>query len=156
MIFVVGIIFSLGIILLLHSFYLFIISTKTKKWTATKGKVLISNIDCSGYIGEEADRLYKAKVEYQYNVNGESFFSKKIFYGDYVKANMPYRAKKIIEKYGKDEIITVYYNPDNPKKSVLETGVNIILYKTLFTGLCLIVLSIVIMMNESFFVSLIK
>jgi hypothetical protein len=156
MIFEAGVIFLFGIILLLHFFYLFISSTKTKKWIPVKGKVLISNIDCIGYIGEDADLSYKAKIEYQYGVNEESYLSKKFFYGDYIRANMPYRAKKVIKKYGKDEIITVYYNPDNPKKSVLETGVNPIIYKILFISFCLILLSIVIMMNESFFISLMK
>lgn len=156
MIFEAGIILLFGIILLLHFLYLFITSTKTKKWTPEKGKVLISNIDCISYIGEDADLSYKAKVEYQYGVNGESYLSKKIFYGDYIRANMPYRAKKVIKKYGKDEIITVYYNPNNPKKSVLETGVNPVIYKILFISFCLILLSIIIMMNESFFVSLMK
>ena len=152
MIFEAGIIFLFGIILLLNFIYLFITSTKTKKWIIVKGKMLSSNIDCINYIGEDADRSYKAKVKYQYSVNGESYLSKKIFYGDYMRANLPYQAKKIVKKYGKDEIVTVYYNPNNPKKSVLETGVNTIVYKILFTSLCLILLSIIIMINEPFFV----
>lgn len=156
MIFEAGVIFSFGVFLLLHFFYLMITSTKTKKWIPVKGKILISNMDCIAYIGEDADVSYKAKIEYQYDVNGKSYLSKKVFYGDYVGANMPYRAKKVIKKYGKDGIVTVYYNPDNPKKSVLETGINLVIYKILFTSLCLILLSIVIMMNESFFISLIK
>lgn len=156
MIFEAGLIFLFGIFLLLHFFHLFIASNNTKKWIPVKGKVLTSNIDCIGYIGEDADRSYKTKIEYQYDVDGESYISKKVFYGDYIRANMPYRAKKIIKKYGKHQTITVYYNPDNPKKSVLETGVNPIIYKALFAGFCLISVSIVIMVNEPFFTSLMK
>lgn len=149
MIFEAGVIFIFGIILLLHFLYLHITSSKTKNWKHVKGKILISNIDNINYTGEDADLSYKAKVKYQYNLNGKNYLSKKIFYGDYIRSNMSYRAKKVIKKYGKDEIVTVYYNPDNPEESVLETGINPVIYKILYVSLCLILLSIFLIMNES-------
>lgn len=131
-------------------------SRKTKKWNSVKGKVLSSNIDSIKYVGEDADQLYKARVEYQYSVNGESYSSRKIFYGDYLRSNIPWRAKKIIKKYAKDETVTVYYNPEKPKESVLEIGVNFVVYKTLFVSALFISLAIVIKMNESFLITLMK
>lgn len=152
----IGIIFSIGIFLFLNFFYLFYMSKKTKMWNAVKGKVLSSNIDSIKYVGEDAAQSYKARVEYQYSVNGESYSSKRIFYGDYLRSNMPWRAKKIIKKYAKDEMVTVYYNPQNPKDSVLETGLNYVVYKTLFVSVLFILLAIVIKMNESFLINLMK
>jgi len=107
-------------------------------------------------IGNDRNASYKAKVEYQYVINGNTYFSKKIFIGDYTRRNFPFSVKSFIKNYTKDKEVLVYYNPTDFKSSVLETGVHSIIYRELFAGILFVVLSIIMITKESFFVSLIQ
>lgn len=118
-------------------------SIKTSEWAMTKGIILNLEIDDLNYIGEEADCSYKVKIEYHYMVNNEKYKSKRIFFGDYIRTNTPRAAKKILENYSGKKDIDVYYNPYKPKSSVLEIGINSLIYRELLVGLLFVIVSIV-------------
>ncbi|MDR2581223.1 MAG: DUF3592 domain-containing protein, partial [Fibromonadaceae bacterium] len=120
---VVDVIFLIGILFLLHFFYLFILSKQTNKWLPIESIIDTSKLEVVNEgIGNDMGVLYKAKVKYQYMVEG-IISSEKIFIGDYIRKNFPHSAKSLINKYIKGEVVLAYYNPKCPNKSVLETGV---------------------------------
>ena len=52
--------------------------------------------------------------------------------------------KKIVDSFNTGEKITVYYNPKNPKISVLKSGTNISSYIIIFFGLAGIAIGVTI------------
>ena len=128
----------------------------TRRWIPIEGRFVNSGIESIKYIGEDADRMYKVKVEYQYTVNGNTYSSKKIFYGDYIGVNTPNYARKALNKYANKEKLTIYYNPDKPCKSVLETKISPIIYRELIVGICFLSLSVAMIVKESFFVAFMR
>lgn len=150
------IIFSLGVIFLVHFVYLFIISKRTIKWKVTEGKILNSYVENISINTEDGGSSYKANIKYQYNIDGIEYTSKRIFWGDYICTNMSWSPKKIVNKYHIQKKVTIYYHPKKFKKSVLETGVNSIIYREGIIGICFILLSILMIVKESFFISLAK
>jgi hypothetical protein len=149
-IYAVDIVLCAGIFFLLHFYYLFILSRKTKKWASVEGEILNSKLEFSD-IGEEA--TYKAKVGYQYVVEGKKYFSERVFYGDYIGKNLSYGPKSIVKKYSKEGKVSVYYNIKHPSSSVLETGINSVIYRELFIGILFLALSVFMVVKESFFLS---
>ena len=52
-----------------------------------------------------------------------------------IRYGNPENVKKIVDLFNTGEKITVYYNPKNPKISVLKSGTNISSYIIIFFGL---------------------
>ena len=149
-VFVVGIICLTGLLLLLEFFYLFIMSKQTEEWLCVEGKIDKSKMDV--YYGYDANS-YKTNVQYQYIVEEKKYVSKRIYYGDYTLKTFPCSVKKIVNKYTKGKTVLVYYNPQHPNKSVLETGVHTVIYRGLVAGILVLLLSVVMFLKESFFTS---
>jgi hypothetical protein len=154
---VVNIICLVGILFISHFIYLFILSRNTQKWLPIKGKINKSKLEITNQdIGNDMSVSYKAKIEYQYVIADNTYFSQRIFIGDYIKRNFSRSVESLINKYAKNKEVLVYYNSNNPKCSVLETGVHSVIYRELFIGILFVVISIVMKVEEPFFVSLIQ
>ena len=154
---VVNIICFVGILFILHFVYLFILSRNTKKWLSIEGKINKSKLEITNQdIGNDMSVSHKANIEYQYVISENTYYSERVFIGDYIRRNFFRSVEPIVDKYAKDKKVLVYYNPNNPKRSVLETGIHFVIYRELFVGIFFVVLSIVMKMQESFFVSLMQ
>lgn len=134
--------FAIGCILILHFCLLFIKSIKTNYWKLVKGELLNIKMDYIDNGINEFDPLYKANIKYQYTINDNTYTSKRIFYGDFVRTGSSLPAKKIIKKYSVSDGVSVYYNPANPKESVLEKGVHGIIFIQLLIGVIFIIVSV--------------
>ena len=133
---------SLGFILIVHFVYLLVASNETNQWEQTVGKILHSEIERNEF-STEPDTTYSLKVKYQFTVNNKTYHAKKIYCGDSISVNFPYRLKKRLKKYAEDNMVDVFYNPGNPGESVLEKGINNIIYRELFLGILCIIVGVV-------------
>ena len=117
---VVSIICFVGILFILHFVYLFILSKNTQKWLSIEGKINKSKLEITNQdIGNDMSVSYKANIEYQYVVEENIYNSERVFIGDYIRRNTSRNVKSLVNKYAKDDKVLVYYNPNNPKHSVL-------------------------------------
>lgn len=104
--------------------YLWVDSMKSikesKSWPSVDGKVVSSTIEIKQQEsnGKMIDMFYP-KVRYEYFVSGSQFYNNRISFGDY-GSNKRKSAGKICNKYPTNLNVTVYYNPQNPKISVLK------------------------------------
>ncbi|MDR0863482.1 MAG: DUF3592 domain-containing protein [Candidatus Symbiothrix sp.] len=153
----VNIIFLIGVFFLLHFLYVFILSKQTKEWLSVEGKIYKSRLEVINQdIDDNMGVSHKLHIEYQYIIEGNTYCSERIFIGDYIRRNFSRHVKSLANKYAKDKKVLVYYNPNNLKRSVLETGVHPVIYRELFIGILFVVISIVMKVEESFFISLIQ
>jgi hypothetical protein len=83
----------------------------SESWSSTMGRVTI----CL------AGPRYPC-VEYEYMVNGQPFYGKRIWFGE-ARALLPSASAGVAERYPWGGEVMVYYNPDKPKDSVLERRV---------------------------------
>jgi hypothetical protein len=90
----------------------------TKSWPATTGTVI------SSVVHRETSSKGKPKfnpvINYSYKIGTEEYFSDK--YSSTLPRGSSEWAKQIISRYPDNEVIKVYYNPANPKESVLAPG----------------------------------
>lgn len=97
---------------------------KAKSWEATKGKVLISDVDPrklkpgdAGYNFHDTDIVNEPLIEYEYTVGGKKFSGRRITIGDKTST---YELEGILSRYPVGAEVTVYYDPQNPQMAVLE------------------------------------
>ena len=148
-IWIVNICAGIGIILIVHFVYLFILSKRSKNWKTTEGVVIGSKMR---EILDEGSSYY-TDIQYRYVIEEEEYCSNRVFYGNNIGKNLPFSSKALVNKYVKGKKVIVYYNPRNPNESVLETGVHAVVYRALFTGILFLLLSVIMFFNEELFVS---
>ena len=90
-------------------------------WSEARGEITRAAID------ESCDSdgcSYKPLIEYKYDVYGKEYHSKRFAFG-YAMSGFCFLAEMIYNKYKNHPMVTVYYNPKNPKSAVLLRGVRI-------------------------------
>ena|SRR5690554_812294 len=89
-----------------------LLSKASKKWPKVTGMITHT---------QESHMGSKFKLGYEYTLRDLTFTSRRVFYSN----TTTYNKKLAIEfdqKYSKYQIVNVFYNPKNPKQSVLEPG----------------------------------
>jgi hypothetical protein len=120
----------IGLILLFLFIKAFRLGKASNKWPTVEGTIISSKI-------AEDDEGYKPLITFSYNVFGEEMTSSVIQPLHLV--SIPIDPIKTAEtkaaKYPTGKTVSVYYKPDNPKKAVLEPGINRDTYFLLAVGL---------------------
>ena len=97
-------------------------------WPSTKGEIISSEIERAIFTPDRKrgtahrPRYYVFKARYQYEVDGETYNSKRVsFLSTYISRE---KYSDIRDKYAASKTIDVFYNPDAPSEAVLIKGVN--------------------------------
>ena len=93
---------------------------ESKNWPSVDGRISISDVS-ENYDSDNNSVTYGAKVAYNYIVNGLSYMGSTVAFGDYSSSD-PSHAGNIVSRYPVGKSVKVYYDPDDPKTSVLESG----------------------------------
>ncbi|OHB21367.1 MAG: hypothetical protein A3J67_03435 [Parcubacteria group bacterium RIFCSPHIGHO2_02_FULL_48_10b] len=93
---------------------------KSKNWPSAEGTVTVSRL--STHTGSDST-TYGADIAYDYTVEGVLYTGSKVTFGDYSSSD-PSHAREVVNRYSEGKSVIVYYNPDDPKTSVLEPGAN--------------------------------
>lgn len=89
-------------------------------WPIAEGRVLSSQVKSAP--GKSGGLVYSAEVNYAYAVNGESFTSQRIRFGNIHTGN-PVLPTQLVEKYPEGGEVTVHYSVSDPLMAVLEPGI---------------------------------
>jgi hypothetical protein len=86
---------------------------------------------------ENVGEMYRAAVTYRYEVDGEELLGCRVRFGDSLSFGWASPARGIVKRYTSGRQVTVRYDPNKPKDSVLEPGFNSFLLLELVIG-CLV------------------
>lgn len=95
-------------------------AVESKNWPTTDGRITISDVS-KNYNSDKSHIIYRAKVAYNYYVNGSLYTGSTVAFGDYDSSD-PGHASGVVSRYPVGKNVAVYYNPNNPETSVLESG----------------------------------
>jgi len=109
---------AFSVILLAIIFFTRQSAAKAQNWSATTGKVTLSNLEARR--GSKGGTVYYPVVQYQYRVHAMDYESRKIMPGMEWGGS---GAQAVVEKYPAGSTVTVYYNPENPAEALLERDV---------------------------------
>jgi hypothetical protein len=99
----------------------FFLGRESMHWLRTDG--VIRSAQLSSESGTDGGTTYGAKVSYEYRVDGFSYVGTRICFGDYQTSEGGH-ARSILDRYGPGAKVPVFYDPSNPNRAVLETGVH--------------------------------
>lgn len=103
----------------------------TQSWPTADGVITFAEIYESR---DEDGTSYGLNVSYRYSVNDTPYIGTRISLADYSSSRS--YAQGLLEQYNVDTPVTVFYDPEDPAKSVLETGANWVSYMLLAMGCC--------------------
>ncbi len=122
----------IGIPLLIGAVVNLVHATASTSWPAVAGVVDRSEVvETSGRRGK---RSYKAEINYSYTVDGRRHRGNKLTFLE-SSWSSPARAAQVQAQYPVGAVVDVYYDPQNPARTVLEPGVNINDWAVLVAGL---------------------
>ena len=89
-------------------------------WPMTQGKIIESKIHSSR---DSDGTTYKPIVRFTYQVKGQELRGNKVFFGGggISTGNRSY-SRRITQKYPLGKRVKVFYDPSEPRQSVLEAG----------------------------------
>lgn len=124
---------------LLGSFgvYFLFVGNETQQWPSASGRLmnvaLVTHIDSDPVVTRSTKRLeieYFIRLDYSYEVNGQSYFSSRYSYGNGNVASDYFPSEEVArteaqKTYGSVKDLTVFYDPEDPSESVLKPGWNL-------------------------------
>ena len=90
----------------------------SRDWPTVEGRIIHSEVRRVGF-GKK--QRYRAEVRYTFDVDGRSYQGSRIRLGD-TTGNSESAQRSLIADYQLGANVAVYYDPDSPQQSVLETG----------------------------------
>ena len=103
------------------------LGSKSSHWPAAEGRIISSRIFLSSHReiggGKSGARstTYSVQVRYSYEVDDQTFEGSRLSYGEEGHSNRS-EAQKVLARYPQGKEVEVYYDPMDPKRSVLVRG----------------------------------
>jgi len=133
--------FALGCVILYSGLNNLMMADRAKSWSTTEGNVKSSK--CSYFHVMNEGSTYIALINYSYTVAGKSYKAERVAFGYkgswYKKAN-----QKIADVLSSAGTVLVRYDPVKPANAVLSCGMNGSIAKTMFNGICLLLMTAII------------
>jgi len=127
-----GIILMLGgMAMIVRWVYLMYRAIHSKNWPSNFGTITSSEIV---RVGRSS---WLPKITYKYSANEEEFEGKRIRLSS-SSCSMQCLAQKVLDNYPLNSPVSVFYNPNNPKDSVLSPGVTMRILELLLGGVMMI------------------
>jgi hypothetical protein len=145
-----GIVFGLiftgaGLFMLIRGLIEFRTSKASRDWPSVEGQVVAAMVETKVDHDEDGTTTsYSPRVTYTYSVSGQRYASDQVVIG--ARRHYPSRARAEAKlAYRSGQQVTVYCNPDNPAKAVLEAGATRGAWGSLLIGIVFTVLGGVVL-----------
>lgn len=103
-------------------------SKQTLSWLITEGEVVESTISRS--------KTNTVNITYWYSVSGVQYCSSRVYFGSEISfSTNKERQEQMVREYKEFSKVQVYYNPEKPQESVLETGFHDELSNIIYFGI---------------------
>ncbi|ALG67561.1 DUF3592 domain-containing protein [Beggiatoa leptomitoformis] len=116
-------------------------------WLETTGKIIQSDISQKLTSRDQTEHIiYSPHIRYEYTIEGRIYQADRVNF--LPQATTQSAAEAVNKQYPIGKIVTVYFNPDDIKIAVLETGATIQNYEPLIIGGVLLLLGIVLLRRQ--------
>jgi len=109
--------FILGLVFVYFSIKKILLFNLSKKWKNTEGEVLYTKVAIDNPYAREMVWSYFPYIKYSFNVKGRIYTSDHVAYYRELRSR-PQQIETFLSNLSEPNL-TVYYNPQNPKESVL-------------------------------------
>ncbi|HJW93082.1 MAG TPA: DUF3592 domain-containing protein [Thermoanaerobaculia bacterium] len=118
-----GVVFlATGIGILVWTAWNYIFAVLSRRWPEVAGTVIVSHLQSSR--DEDGGYLYRPEVSYRYTVDGETYISGRVRFGDRISLGWSGPAARIVERYRSGAAVSIRYDAGDPAQAVIEPGMN--------------------------------
>lgn len=114
---------------------------QSSRWPTVKGSVVSATIETEHSQDSPGAAFYTPRVTYRYEVAGTPYEGTKISAKSYGTGNRE-EIQKIVDQYQRAPEVSVYYNPQKPEISLLQTGVGFVSFLPIIIGTLMVVISV--------------
>ena len=111
-------------------------------WPQTTGVITSSKVE--SHRGDDST-TYSSEVRYAYTVNDQELIGDVVYFGDDVSSSDSSIARTTVKQYPKGKEVKVFYDPEEPGNSALETGTTWSSYFMLIFGLVFLGVGLLVM-----------
>jgi hypothetical protein len=96
----------------------------SRSWPSTQGRVTIVTTKMEALnLKRKYQTYFRPWVQSSYSVNGKAMVCNRFAFNDHlISADTKKKAEDLVKAYQVGQMVQVYYNPNDPQKSVLEPG----------------------------------
>ncbi len=114
-------------------------ANQSASWRTADGVTTAAAV--SAHAGNGSSKgSYSVDVSYTYQVDGQSYQSDRLAFNGVRQYNSKSKAQAALASYAAGSAVTVYYHPDDPSVSVLESGSSWQAYRPLALAILVIIL----------------
>ena len=128
---VAPVIFLIGLYGLVRMMIIWKKGAQTTQWPAVEGVVTSVGVEKTRKSASNIGKgngpkvtFYKPRITYSYEIQGKSFIGKQVQYGMAKRQRVKLVAQQDICAYSVHQTVRVYYDPNEPKESVLQIGLH--------------------------------
>lgn len=134
------IVLVVGIGFLAWSGYTYSKASASSGWPSTQGEVVVSMVDkTTQTTNSNVKWIYQPILKYDYEIDGVAYSGDRIRFTSFsISHKKEHKAKREISAYPVGKSVQVFYNPQNPSDSVLETGVGSRVYMGFGVGILML------------------
>jgi len=100
---------------------------ESKSWPTVEGEITTAEVLDKRKPGERHS-TYKARIEYQYSVEGVAHSGDRVSFAGDVSSSNRGAASELTARYREGSKVAIYYDPEDPSDSVLEPGMTAMVY----------------------------
>jgi len=110
----------LALILGFDAFRQWRLATKASSWPTVRGRIVSAELEDGPAMGRIIPvATHRAIIKYSYDLGDREWTSQRVYFGDDVFEKGD-TARDLVRAYERDRLVQVYYNPDDPRQTVLE------------------------------------
>ena len=117
-----GLIMGMGLLAFVTGIRELIDANASSNWPAVERTITRAEIKVTEQTRTKSTKReysYEAEIEYEFSINKSPVKGDRIKYGEVTNKEI---AERMVKKYPVGKQVKIYYDPSNPKKSVLEPG----------------------------------
>jgi hypothetical protein len=137
-----------GLVFLIFGYFEIRVALASRHWPDVSGIISESIVIEKKPVGKDKRSAHTPRIIYHYIVDGRSYSSERIIWGDTAFGTIDKpsysRALEWVRKYPMGKEVTVAVNPKDPQQSVLVKGLYQVSFFKIYTGLALLILSLVL------------
>ncbi len=116
---------ALGALLIVAGHHLWRGGRETRAYTRTRGRVVRAEVEELPHASEEGGTKYRPVVRYAFEARGRTYESDRVSIGAPAApdASDPRDARRLVERFPAGAEVDVWFDPRDPRRSVLVPGV---------------------------------
>ena len=120
-----GMVCALGALLIVGGHHMWRTGRETRSYTRTRGRVVRADVEEIPRPSEEGGTRFRPVVRYAFEARGRAYESERVAVGAPEGPDAPDAAdaRRLVDRYPSGAEVDVWFDPRDPRRSVLEPGV---------------------------------